>query len=101
ERIALPLVTAVAEIESALHHQVHRFGGRYGALQQRRVVDVTNLDRARAGIDAEVAGDADRLAAYEIDHSVELRIGGRGDGGCPRNIGVERVERPVRQIGPV
>src|SRR5262245_44421517 len=62
ECVALPLVAAVAEIEGALHHQVHRLGRRDGALKQRRVVDVTNLDRTSAWIDAEVAGDAHRLA---------------------------------------
>src|SRR5689334_425251 len=32
ERIALPLVPSVAELERALHHQIHRFGGGDRAL---------------------------------------------------------------------
>src|SRR6476620_8963341 len=88
QRVALPLVAAVAEIEGTLHHQVHRLGRGDGALKQRRVVDVTDLDGAGAGIDAKVAGDADRLTGCEIDHGVELWIGGGGDG---RHTGDVRV----------
>src|SRR5436190_10447014 len=90
ERVALPLVAAVAEIEGTLHHQVHRLGRGDGALKQRRVVDVTDLDGTGTGIDAEVAGDADRLAGGEIYHGVELRIGGGGDGSHPSDVRVER-----------
>src|SRR5215831_12819428 len=61
ERVAFPLVAPVAQlVEDAAHHQIHRFGGGWRALQERRIVDAADFDDAGRGIDAHIAGDAGR-----------------------------------------
>src|SRR3984893_16899199 len=71
ERIAFPLVAAVAQfVEDAAHHQGHGLGSRRGALQGWRIVDAADLDDPRRGVDAHQAGDADRMPAAALDDGV-------------------------------
>src|SRR5215472_18714655 len=64
ERVAFPLVTPVAQfVEDTAHHQVHRLGGGWCALQERRKIDAADFDDAGRGIDAHIAGDADGASA--------------------------------------
>ena len=72
ERVALPLVAPVAElVEHARHHQEHGLGGGRRPLQQRRVVDVADLDHAVGPIDAHEGRHADGLAGLQIDDGCE------------------------------
>src|SRR3546814_12192211 len=64
-------------MEDAGHNQIHRLGRHGRALQGRAEVDVADLDDADGRVDAQVAGDAQRLVAAPIDDRVEQRIGAK------------------------
>src|SRR5262249_39389366 len=56
ERVAFPLVAAIAElIEDTPHHEEHRLGRRGGTLERWRIVDVPDLDHAGRGVDPQIA----------------------------------------------
>jgi hypothetical protein len=103
QRIALPLVAAVAElVEHALHHQVHRLGRDARALHARREQQVPDFDRAVRRIDAEVCADADGVAGSPRrrrrgtagPRSVRRLLG-------PGAIGLDAVQRLAAEVGPV
>src|SRR5215472_3661765 len=80
KRVAFPLVAPIAQfVEDAAHHQIHRFGGGGGALQERRIVDAADLDDAGGGVNAHIAGDADGAADLALDDAMNKRIVA---GGC-------------------
>src|SRR5262245_7383534 len=72
QRIALPFVPPVAEGKGMLHHQEHRFAGGGRALQERREVDVADLDRPCRRRNPKVRRDPD--GATVNGDGVELRI---------------------------
>src|SRR5438067_956380 len=101
QRIALPVIAAIAEfVEDAPHHQIHRLGPGRLLLQRRRIGDAADLDAAGREIDVEITRDPDRLAAAGIDDRI-------GDEILPPQPGLERgaiLVKPAigspRQIGP-
>src|SRR5215472_19100175 len=102
ERVAFPLVTPVAQfVEDTAHHQVHRLGGGWCALQERRKIDAADFDDAGRGIDAHIAGDADGAADLALDDAMNKRIVA---GGCSLQVLEVLFEPgvwPMGQIGPV
>src|SRR5690606_16176966 len=100
--VALPLVAPVAElVEHAVHHQIHRLGRHGRALQRRAEVDVADLDDADRRVDAQVAGEAQRLIALAVDDGVEQGIGAEAGALHPVAEGAEAGEGAVGHVGPV
>src|SRR4051794_5337231 len=74
-RVALPLQPPVAEVvERVAREQVDRLGRPGRALQRRAEPDVADLDDAVGGLDAQVAGHAERAAAHPVDDGEEQRV---------------------------
>jgi len=101
QRVALPFVAPVPERERLPHHEVHGFGGGGRPLQQRREAQVPDFDRARQRVDAQIAGETDRAPRLGGDDREEERIVAEALAFQPASIGIEIVERPVGQIGPL
>lgn len=77
--VALPLIAAVAELEGALHHQVHRLGRRGGARERSPVVQVTDFDGTILERNSMVSGEPQRLAAG-LANDAEKECVGRAGG---------------------
>src|SRR6185437_4034727 len=101
ERVALPFVTAKAElIEHVSREQILRLGRARGALHRRRVHDVADLDDAIGRVDAHQRLIADRAPGPIVDHREVERISGAG---LVLDISAKLVEAaigPVGQISP-
>ena len=97
ERVALPLIAPVAELECPSHHQVHRLGRRPRPLEERREVDVADLDRPARRVDAQVRRHADR-ALRVVDDRVEHRVVAEARVAHPVDVGVE-LARTGRTAG--
>ena len=55
-------------------HQEHCLGGHYGALQQRREIDMPDFNGAVARVDSKIAGHAQRPVTVAIGDGIEQRI---------------------------
>ena len=100
ECITFPFITAVAERESLLHHEIHRLRRRRSALEQRRVADVSHLNRAIRRIDPQITGDTDRPFCRPVDNRVKQRVATTTYllGPCP--VTVRRGEWAIGEISP-
>ena len=97
ERIAFPLIAAIAElVEDPAHQQVHRLGRRRGALQRRRVIDAADLDDPWCGVDAHQARDPDGAPTAAMDDGVDERIVAKT---VPLQMSVVVLEDGERSIG--
>src|SRR3546814_2955079 len=73
----------------------------YTTLFRSAEVDVADLDDADGRVDAQVAGDAQRLVAAPIDDRVEQRIGAKTGLLHPLAQGGGAGEGAVTHVGPV
>ena len=93
ERVALPLVAAIAKLlEHITREQILRLGRAGRPLHRRRVHDVADLDHAIGGVDAHEGLVTDRSPRGVVDHGEEQRIGGAGLG---LEVGAKFVEAPA------
>lgn len=99
--VALPLVPAVAEAERAVHHQKHGLGSGGVLLEQRREIQMPDLNRTVSRIDPQIAGHSHRRAVRLVDDGEEQGIILGRRLAQPDEKVFQRGKRPVGQIRPV
>ncbi len=100
ERVAFPFISAIAQIKSGAHHQIHRFGCESGALHGGRIVDMPDFYTAGGGVDSEITGDADRCTGFALEDAEKHWVTPNASGGEPLLIFLQSFKRTVGQICP-
>ena len=101
EQRAAEAEIAVAQAERAVHHQKHGLGGGGLLLEERREIQMADLNRTVSRIDPQIAGDSHRLAMFFVDDGEEQRIGLGSRLAQPDEEVFQRGKRSVGQIRPV
>jgi hypothetical protein len=100
EGIALPFVPTISQIKDSLHHQKHSFRRGGSSLKKWRVAEVTDLNAAVSGVNAEVARYTDSPTCPIVQNRMKQRVVAVADTLYPRAIAIQGIKGAIGQVCP-